>query len=325
VSTEISSQEPRHQLPRVAVLVPCYNEELSIAQVVTEFRTALPEALIYVYDNDSQDRTREIAARSGAVVRREPQRGKGNVVCRMFADVDADIYVLVDGDATYDAASAPSMIAKLRDEQLDMVAGRRINGDRQDAYRRGHAVGNVALTRTVAWLFGEGLRDMLTGYRVFSRRFVKSFPSLTRQFEIETELTVHALALRMPVAELDTPYRARVPGSASKLHTFRDGSRIVLKIIQLLKDERPLPFFSALALLLAVTAIGLAWPVVGTFLETGLVPRFPTAMLATGIMLLAFLCLTCGLILDTVTRGRKEARRLAYLALGTTISAAPDA
>lgn len=233
---------PGRKVPRIAVLVPCYNEELSIAQVVFDFRTALPEARIYVYDNNSRDRTREIAARSGAVVRREPQQGKGNVVRRMFADVDADVYVLVDGDATYAAASAPPMIVKLCDEQLDMVVGRRISGDQQDAYRPGHVFGNIAMTRTVAWLFGNGFHDMLTGYRVFSRRFVKSFPSLTRQFEIETELTVHALALGMPVAEVDTPYRARAGGSASKLRTFRDGSRILLKIIQLLKDERPLPF-----------------------------------------------------------------------------------
>jgi len=310
--------------PRVAVLIPCYNEELSIREVIGAFRSALPAAAIYVYDNNSRDRTCAVAADAGALVRHERQQGKGSVVRRMFADVEADVYVLVDGDATYDARSAPSMIATLLEEQLDMVVGRRVSDAGEDAYRRGHVVGNVALTQTVSWLFGAGFQDMLSGYRVFSRRFVKSFPSLTRQFEIETELTVHALALRMPVAEIDTAYRARAAGSSSKLRTYRDGSRILLKIVQLLKDERPLPFFGMLALLLALTSIGLAWPVVTTYLETGLVPRIPTAVLATGIMLLACLSITCGLILDTVTRGRKEARRLAYLALAGPVGIGGD-
>jgi len=309
-----STDQPSPGPPRVAVLVPCYNEEPSIREVVTDFRSALPDAAIYVYDNNSTDRTREVAAQAGARVRYERRQGKGSVVRRMFADVEADVYVLVDGDATYDARSAPSMIARLLDEQLDMVVGRRAGDAGGEAYRRGHLFGNAALTRTVSWLFGRGFQDMLSGYRAFSRRFVKSFPSLTREFEIETELTVHALALRMPVAEIDTPYRARPAGSSSKLRTYRDGARIVLKIVQLLKDERPLPFFAMLALVLALASIGLAWPVVTTYLDTGLVPRIPTAVLATAVMLLAFLSLTCGLILDTVTRGRKEARRIAYLA-----------
>jgi glycosyltransferase involved in cell wall biosynthesis len=300
---------------RTAVLIPCYNEELAVGAVVRDFRSALPAATVYVFDNNSTDRTREVARSAGAVVRRELRQGKGHVVRRMFADVDADVYVLVDGDATYDADSAPRLVEALLENGLDMVVGSRVSEDPGEAWRRGHQLGNVLLTRTVAWLFGEGFGDMLSGYRVFSRRFVKSFPALTRGFEIETELTVHALQLAMPVLEIDTPYHARPEGSESKLSTYRDGARILSKIIQLFKNERPMAFFGAIAALLAAIAIGLAWPVLMTFVETGLVPRLPTALLATGIMVLASLSVTCGVILDTVTHGRLEAKRIAYLSL----------
>lgn len=300
---------------RIAVLIPCYNEELAVGAVVHGFRAALPEATVYVFDNNSTDRTREVARSAGAVVRKELRQGKGHVVRRMFADVDADVYVLVDGDATYDAKSAPRLVEVLFENGLDMVVGSRVSEDPGEAWRRGHQLGNILLTRTVAWLFGEGFGDMLSGYRVFSRRFVKSFPALTRGFEIETELTVHALQLAMPVLEIDTPYHARPEGSESKLSTYRDGARILSKIIQLFKNERPLAFFGGIAALLAAVAIVLAWPVLMTFVETGLVPRFPTALLATGIMVLASLSVTCGVILDTVTHGRLEAKRIAYLAL----------
>jgi glycosyltransferase involved in cell wall biosynthesis len=300
---------------RTAVLIPCYNEELAVGAVVRDFRSALPAATVYVFDNNSTDRTREVARSAGAVVRRELRQGKGHVVRRMFADVDADVYVLVDGDATYDADSAPRLVEALLENGLDMVVGSRVSEDPGEAWRRGHQLGNVLLTRTVAWLFGEGFGDMLSGYRVFSRRFVKSFPALTRGFEIETELTVHALQLAMPVLEIDTPYHARPEGSESKRSTYRDGARILSKIIQLFKNERPMAFFGAIAALLAAIAIGLAWPVLMTFVETGLVPRLPTALLATGIMVLASLSVTCGVILDTVTHGRLEAKRIAYLSL----------
>jgi glycosyltransferase involved in cell wall biosynthesis len=299
--------------PAVAVLVPCYNEEAAIGRVVADFKAALPGATVYVYDNNSRDRTAAVAAAAGAVVRREPLQGKGNVVRRMFADVEADAYVLVDGDDTYHAASAPALVAKLFAEQLDMVNGARAT-EIAAAYRRGHRFGNVLLTRLVTAIFGHRTEDMLSGYRVFSRRFVKSFPSLAAGFEIETELTVHALELRMPLAEVATPYKDRPAGSVSKLSTFRDGFRILWLIGKLVKEERPVQFFGIGALALAAAAVILAWPVVTTYLATGLVPRLPTAVLATGLMLLAFLSLVCGLILDTVTRGRRELKRLAYLA-----------
>ncbi len=298
---------------KVAVLIPCYNEELSVAQVVRDFRAALPAAGIFVYDNNSKDRTVEIAREAGAVVRSEPLQGKGNVVRRMFADIEADVYVMVDGDATYHAPSAVAMIARLVDENLDMVVGTRLHTDEAGAFRRGHELGNHLLTGTVAWLFGDRFDDMLSGYRVFSRRFVKSFPALSKGFETETELAVHALALRMPVAEVETPYFARPPGSVSKLHTYRDGWRILVTIVKLLKEERPLFFFSAIFAALAALAVVLAAPVVVTYMETGLVPRFPTAILATGIMILAFLSLSSGFVLDNVKHGRRETKRLAYL------------
>jgi glycosyltransferase involved in cell wall biosynthesis len=299
---------------RVAVLVPCYNEDAAVATVVRDFRAALPGAAIYVYDNNSRDRTVEVARAAGAIVRGEPLQGKGNVVRRMFADIEADVYVLVDGDATYHAASAPTMIDRLVRERLDMVVGCRMDSE-QAAYRAGHRLGNALFTGSVARLFGSRFTDILSGYRVFSRRFVKSFPALAKGFEIETELTVHALELRMPIAEMNTPYGARPAGSQSKLSTFRDGFRILRMMALLFKDERPLQCFSIVFGVLAAVALILAVPIVQTYMETGLVPRFPTAILATGIMLLAFLSLTCGFVLDTVTHGRRELKRLSYLSI----------
>jgi glycosyltransferase involved in cell wall biosynthesis len=297
---------------RIAVLVPCYNEEAAIEKVVKDFRAALPNASIFVFDNNSTDRTAAIARRAGAQVFEEKHRGKGFVVRRMFADVDADIYVLVDGDATYDPASASRMIERLIEGQLDMVVGSRVDQDKL-AYRTGHRAGNRILSGFVAWVFGPSFNDMLSGYRVFSRRFVKTFPVLSGGFEIETELTIHALQLGLPVDEIETPYYARPEGSASKLNTWRDGFRILLMIVNLYRAERPLPFFAGLGLISAIVSIGLAIPVILTFLETGLVPRLPTAVLSTGLMLLAFLCGGVGLVLDTVTRGRREMKLLAYL------------
>jgi glycosyltransferase involved in cell wall biosynthesis len=299
----------------VAVLIPCFNEEATIGRVVADFRAALPGAAIYVYDNNSTDRTAEIARKTGALVRREARQGKAAVVRRMFADVDADIYVLVDGDATYDAASAPDMIGLLKDRQLDMVVAARVHAC-EAAYRRGHRLGNRLFSAFVSLIFARAFTDILSGYRVFSRRFVKTFPALSRGFEIETELTVHALALELPVAELETPYGARPEGSASKLSTWRDGWRILATIARLWRSERPLAFFTAIAVVLAAISVALSIPVVLTFIETGLVPRLPTAMLSTGLMLLASLSIASGLILDTVTRGRREMKLLAHLAHG---------
>jgi glycosyltransferase involved in cell wall biosynthesis len=298
----------------VAVLVPCYNEARAIAKVVTDFRAALPEAVVYVYDNNSSDDTVENASRAGAVVRRETYQGKGHVVRRMFNDVEADIYVLVDGDATYDAPSAPALIARLLEDRLDMVVASRVDRE-QAAYRRGHRLGNRLLTGFVAHVFGQAFSDILSGYRVFSRRFVKSFPILSGGFEIETELTIHALELELPVGEVETPYYARPTGSASKLNTWRDGFRILWTVLKIYRAERPLSLFGALGLALAIMSIGLAIPIFITYLQEGLVPRLPTALLSTGLMLLAFLSFACGLILDTVTRGRRETKLLAYLAL----------
>lgn len=296
----------------IAVLVPCYNEAAAVEQVVRGFTAALPQATVYVFDNNSTDDTIRIAAQAGAVVRQESRQGKGNVVRRMFADVEAEIYVLVDGDNTYDAESAAAMCWRLVNEHLDMVNGQRVAGVKA-AYRRGHRFGNHLLTGVVGVIFGNRFEDILSGYRIFSRRFVKSFPALASGFEIETELTIHALELRMPTAEMPTPYRERPVGSLSKLRTLRDGLRILMTIIVLIKEERPLQFFGSAFLLLAAISILLGIPIVRTFAETGLVPRLPTAVLATGTVLLAFLSLVCGLILDTVTRGRREAKRMRYL------------
>ena len=298
----------------VAVLVPCYNEEKAIAKVVGDFRAALPEATVYVYDNNSTDNTAAMAQKAGAVVRREPHQGKGYVVRRMFNDIEADVYVLVDGDATYDAPSAPAMVAKIVDDRLDMVVASRV--DREEAaYRRGHRAGNRLLTGVVTHMFGRAFSDILSGYRVFSRRFVKSFPVLSGGFEIETELTVHALQLELPVGEVATPYYSRPTGSASKLSTWSDGLRILWTVFKLYRAERPLALFGGFGIALVIVSLGLAVPVFITYVEEGLVPRLPTAVLSTGLMVLAFLSIACGLILDTVTRGRRELKLLAYLAL----------
>ena len=308
----VQRSEGQQSRQRLAVLVPCFNEEAAIGQVVRDFRAALPQAAVYVYDNNSTDRTMEVARASGAVVRRETHQGKGNVVRRMFSDIDADVYVLVDGDATYDAPAAPAMIARLLEDRLDMVVAARVHAD-DAAYRRGHVTGNRLLTGFVATVFGTAFSDILSGYRVFSRRFVKSFPVLSGGFEIETELTVHALELELPVAEIQTPYYARPAGSESKLSTWRDGFRILGTILKLYRSERPLAFFSSIGIAMAAISIGLAIPVVITFVEYGIVPRLPTAILAMGLMLAAFVSIAAGLILDTVTRGRREVKLLAYL------------
>lgn len=300
------------QALRVAVLVPCYNEAAAVAKVVADFKAALPDAVIYVFDNNSTDDTAAIARSAGAVVRKEMHQGKGFVVRRMFSDVEADIYVLVDGDATYDAPSAPKMIDLLLRDHLDMVVGQRVDQE-VAAYRAGHRTGNWLLTTFVATVFGPTFNDMLSGYRVFSRRFVKSFPMLSGGFEIETELTVHALELGLAAAEVETPYYARPEGSTSKLNTWRDGFRILWTIVQLYRSERPFAFFGAAGAVLALISVALAIPVVVTFLETHLVPRLPTAILAMGLMLLAFLSIAVGLVLDTVSRGRREMKLLAYL------------
>lgn len=298
---------------RIAVLVPCFNEAAAIGQVVEDFRAALPMAEVYVYDNNSSDDTVAIASAAGAHVRSERHQGKGHVVRRMFADIDADIYVLVDGDATYDAASASTMIAKLVDERLDMVVAHRIDQE-EKAYRPGHRLGNMLLTRFLADTFGRGFEDILSGYRIFSRRFVKTMPVLSDGFEIETELSVHALELSMPVAEMPTPYFARPAGSHSKLNTWRDGARIFGTILKLYRSEKPLRFFTTIAITLAAMSVILSIPILLTYVEDGLVPRLPTAVLSTGIMLVAVIALFSGLVLDTVSRGRREAKLMRYLA-----------
>jgi glycosyltransferase involved in cell wall biosynthesis len=308
--SEFPQTEPAQ--PRIAVLVPCFNEEAAIASVVADFRKALPSAEIFVYDNNSSDRTIAVARDAGALVRSEKRQGKGHVVRRMFADVDADIYVLVDGDATYDAASVPRMIDTLLSDHLDMVVGLRID-QAEAAYRAGHRAGNRLLTGFLSSVFGKAFTDILSGYRVFSRRFVKSFPVLSDGFEIETELSVHALELSLPTAEIETPYYARPEGSVSKLNTWRDGFRILGTILKLYRSEKPLRFFTSIGIFLALNSIGLAIPVFITYFEQGIVPRLPTAVLSMGLMVLAMLSLSCGLVLDTVTRGRREMKLLAYL------------
>ena len=302
------------QQVRIAVLLPCYNEEAAIGATVEGFRRALPEATVYVYDNNSRDRTKEVAALAGAVVRTEPQQGKGRVVRRMFADIEADVYIMADGDLTYDPDAAPEMVRMLLDEQLDMVVGTRKH-EAVEAYRGGHVLGNKLFTSLLSGLFGRTFTDIFSGYRAFSRRFVKSFPILSSGFEIETEMSVHALELRMPVGEVETRYGARPEGSESKLSTYGDGWRILRTIATLYRVERPVLFFGGIGALLVILALILVTPLVLTYLETGLVPRFPTAILVTGLIIIAVLCFFAGLILDTVTRGRREIRRLAYLAL----------
>jgi glycosyltransferase involved in cell wall biosynthesis len=308
---EFPQAEPAQ--PRVAVLVPCFNEEAAVATVIADFRAILPSAEIFVYDNNSSDRTVAVARDAGAQVRSERRQGKGHVVRRMFADIDADIYVLVDGDATYDAASAPRMIEMLLSDHLDMVVGFRVD-QAEAAYRPGHRSGNRMLTGFLSSVFGQAFKDTLSGYRVFSRRFVKSFPVLSDGFEIETELSVHALELALPVAEIETPYYARPEGSFSKLNTWRDGFRILGTILKLYRSEKPLRFFTAIGVFLTLVSIGLAIPVIVTYLEEGIVPRLPTAILSMGLMIFAAMSVSSGLVLDTVTRGRREIKLLAYLA-----------
>jgi glycosyltransferase involved in cell wall biosynthesis len=296
---------------KIAVLIPCHNEEQTIAQVVESFRSALPLATVYVYNNNSKDGTARVAAEAGAIVRHEPMQGKGWVVRRMFAEVEADFYILADGDGTYDASAAPRMLAMASEQRLAMLVARRVPGS-AGAYRPGHRLGNRMFTQSVALLFGARLHDILSGYRVFSREFVKSFPGFSRGFEIETELTVHALTLRLPMAEIETVYSER-PGGASKLNKYTDGTRILWTIVALFKNEHPLVFFSLWSLLFLIASLVLIYPIFVTFLETGLVPRFPTAILATGLTISALILFACGLILDTVTKGRREMKLLYYL------------
>ncbi|MDX1922816.1 MAG: glycosyltransferase family 2 protein [Alphaproteobacteria bacterium] len=305
-------KSPEHFIPTIAVIIPCYNEEATISNVVRDFVTVLPGSHVYVYDNNSTDKSVENAKKAGALVRHEKQQGKGNVVRRAFADVDADIYVLVDGDDTYDARSAPRLVAQLLNGPYDMINASRVEKS-ELAYRKGHRFGNWAISTMIGVLFGKSCNDVLSGYRVFSKRFVKSFPALARGFEIETELTVHALQLRMPVAETQTPYKERPEGSVSKLSTFKDGFRILFTILYLLKEEKPLMFFSIISFVLLLGALILGVPVIEDFMKTGLVPRLPSAVLATGLVILSSLGVACGMILDSLTRARLELKRLTYL------------
>ena len=305
---------PKDSQPRLAVILPCHNEEVAIGHTISGFRSALPDAEIYVYDNNSSDRTVEVARKAGAIVRSERRQGKGHVVRRMFADVDADIYIIADGDATYDCNAAPAMVARLIDDQLDMVVGSRVTNEKE-AYRRGHKFGNAMLTGLLKTFFGQSFTDILSGYRVFSRRFVKSFPALSSGFEIETEISVHALEMRMPVAEVTTQYSARPEGSVSKLSTYRDGWAILRVLFQLLRFEKPAIFFGSIGAVLFAAAIVLSVPLILTYMESGLVPRLPTAVIIIGLLIISALCVCCGLILDTVVRGRQEIKRLSYLAL----------
>jgi glycosyltransferase involved in cell wall biosynthesis len=300
----------------VAVLVPCYNEEITIGKVVADFRAALPDATIYVYDNNSRDNTIDVAQRAGAVVRKELRQGKGNVVRRMFADIEADVYVLVDGDDTYDASASEVLVKRLVEERLDFINAMRVS-TAKDAYRAGHRFGNWLLTGLVRQIFGRQFNDMLSGYKILSRRFVKSFPAMSSGFETETELAVHALELRMPSTEVATAYKERPPGSVSKLRTYSDGAQIMLLIARLVKDERPLHFFGLSGLSLIVVAILLSVPLLVTYLETGLVPRFPTAILSAALVIVGVLSIFAGLILDMTTKTRREMKRLIYLSLPT--------
>lgn len=309
----INADNTMNEHQRIAVIIPCYNEAIAIASVIEDFKQVLPNSTIYVFDNNSTDHTVDIANNAGALVRSVPLQGKGNVIRRMFADVEADIYVMVDGDNTYDVFEAPRLIQKLIDDGLDMVIGIRVT-EESKAYRLGHRFGNVLLTRCVGFIFGSTFTDMLSGYRIFSRRFVKSFPSQSSGFEIETELAVHALQLRMPVAEMATKYGARSAGSLSKLNTYRDGFRILLTIFKLFKSEKPLTFFSLGFFICNLIAVVLAIPLFETFFKTGLVPRFPTAILCSALMLFGLILLTCGIVLNTVSLGRMEVKRFAYLA-----------
>jgi glycosyltransferase involved in cell wall biosynthesis len=302
--------------PSVAVLLPCYNEGSSIYRVVEGFRAALPQAVVYVYDNASDDRTAELATAAGAVVRREERRGKGTVVCRMFADVDADVYVLADGDGTYDPADAPVMLDRLVQDNLDMVVGCRVpaEGDER-TFPRGHIAGNWLFNRVLKTLFGGSFTDVFSGYRVLSRRFVKSFPVRFTGFEIETELVTHTVDIGLPHAEMPTTYGSRDLDSKRKLRTVRDGVRILVAALLLFKEMRPLRFFTIIAACLTALALGLGAIPITEFLTTGLVLRFPTAILSASIQIIAFISLTAGIILDSVCHGRRQAKRLVYLSM----------
>lgn len=316
----VVSSQLANRPARVAVLLPCLNEAGAIGEVVRRFRTTLPQAEIYVFDNGSEDDTAQVAQAAGAIVCQEPRRGKGNVVARMFSDVDADVYVLADGDGTYDVAKAPELVNLLVQQNLDMVVGCRTPISRQVTYRPGHQFGNRLITGAVTTIFGRGFTDILSGYRCFSRRFVKSFPALSRGFEIETELTVHALSLNLPTAEIQTDYAERAGGTTSKLNTYRDGLRIGRMILRLLRDYRPLSFFGWIGFLLVLLSLVIAAPVLLEYARTGLVPRLPTAVLATGLMLSAIMSFVTGLTLDSVARGFLELRRLSYLAQAKSLN-----
>ena len=305
----------KNNLKKIAVTIPCHNEAVAISGVVSAFANAIPEADIFVYDNVSTDGTAEIAKKSGAIVCTEPNKGKGNVVRRMFADIDADIYVIVDGDGTYDASKCSEMIRRLVDNNLDMVTATRKAINSKDAYRPGHIFGNWVLTRAVSYLFGHGFTDMLSGYRVMSRRFVKSFPIISKGFEIETEMTIHALQMRVPYEELETMYDSRPEGSESKLSTFKDGLRILKMIFLLFKEERPFQFFGLFSLFLFMISIILAIPIFITYSETGMVPRLPTAILSASLMILSFFSIVSGLILDGLSRSKLEVKRISYLSI----------
>ncbi|MES0863529.1 glycosyltransferase family 2 protein [Ruegeria sp. SCPT10] len=307
----------------IAVILPCYNEAVAIGETVAQFRAALPGATIYVFDNNSTDNTTQVAREAGAVVRTENLQGKGNVVRRMFADVEADVYVMADGDATYDSAAAPQLVQLLVSQNLDMVNGARVNKE-TEAYRRGHKFGNALFTGLVKFFFSDKINDLLSGYRVFSRRFVKSFPALSNGFEIETELTVHAMQMRMPIGEVQTSYFSRLPESNSKLSTFKDGWRILKMISLLIKEEKPMVFFMSLALIFFLPSLSVFLSVLNEFLQTGIVSRFPSLIVAVAGFVAAMLSVVCALILDSLARGRREIRRLSYLQFpGVTQTKAP--
>lgn len=308
--------------PVIAAIVPCYNEELTVAKVVRDLMEAVPGIVVYVYDNASSDHTSEVARDAGAIVRLEPRKGKGNVVRRAFADVEADIYLLIDGDDTYDAGAAPEMIRTLVDHRLDHVLGcRREAANDTTAYRPGHEEGNKAFNRVVGRLFGQPVTDMLSGYRVFSRRFVKSFPAMSKEFEIETELTVHSMALRVPQEELAVGFRDRPVGSESKLRTFHDGFRILELIVRLFAHERPFAFYGGLAMITFAVSLILGMPVIWDFFRTGEVLRFPTAILASSMAVIGCLSVVVGTVLTGVLRARREVARLTYLQLDPPPSA----
>lgn len=309
------------ELLKIAVLLPCYNEAVAIAAVVSEFRAVLPMATIYVYDNNSTDDTAAVAKASGAEVRFEPRKGKGNVIRRMFAEIEADIYIMADGDLTYETAASPKLVKKLIDEKLDMVVGARVEKQKKEAtYRPGHRWGNLLFTKLVAYLFGHEFSDILSGYRVFSRRFVKSFPACATGFDTEAELTIHSLELKLPVGEVKTEYSDRIVGSQSKLKTYQDGARVLCRVLLMLKETRPLFFFGVLGFVLMLVSCVLAVPLFYSYLTTSMVPKIPTAILTVGVMLLAFMSFSCGVILDSVCRGRKERKYLHYLGLPWMLS-----